>query len=162
MATDNQATNHQLIESFYTAFAQRDYATMQSCYADNAVFNDPVFKNLNSQQVKAMWEMLCKRGKDLKIEYSSIKTDDKGGSAHWDARYTFSSTGRKVTNRIDANFEIENGKITRHTDSFNFYAWAKQAFGITGVLLGATPFLKKKVQKTAMQNLHNFMSKKNS
>ena len=31
------------IQKFYTAFQQKDFATMNSCYADNIPFNDPVF-----------------------------------------------------------------------------------------------------------------------
>lgn len=155
----NQAINEQLIHTFYTAFAQKDYATMQQCYADNAVFSDEAFVNLNSEQVKAMWEMLCKRGKDMKLLYSDVVATENGGSAKWEATYTLSSTGRKVVNRIQAQFVIENGKIVKHTDSFNFYTWAKQAFGFTGVLLGGTSFFKNKVRKGAMQNLNAFMKK---
>jgi hypothetical protein len=63
-----------------------------------------------------------------------------------------------VVNYITANFIFENGKIVKHADSFNFYNWSKQAFGITGLLLGWTPFLKNKVGKTAMKSLDDYMS----
>jgi ketosteroid isomerase-like protein len=151
--------NEQLIKHFYTYFQQKDYKGMQSCYADNATFSDAVFKNLNAEQVKAMWEMLISKGKDMRIEFSQISADEKTGKAHWDAFYTFSSTGKKVINKIDASFEFENGKIVKHTDNFNFYIWAKQALGTTGLLLGWTGFLKNKIQTTAMQNLEKFMKK---
>ncbi|WP_113651174.1 nuclear transport factor 2 family protein [Pedobacter namyangjuensis] len=152
--------NEQLIKHLYTCFKNKDFKGMQACYADNAVFNDAVFKNLNAEQVKAMWEMLITKGKDMRLEFSHIKADEKTGSAHWDAYYTFSSTGNKVVNRIDATFEFENGKIVKHTDYFNFYTWAKQALGISGLLLGWTSFLKKKIQNTALTNLNHFMNKK--
>lgn len=156
---ETTSENQQLIHTFYTAFAKKDYTTMQSCYAGTAVFNDAVFKNLNSAEVKAMWEMLCKRGKDLQLEFSDIKATENGGSAHWQATYTFSTTKRKVINNINVQFEIENGKIVKHTDSFNFYTWAKQAFGVAGFLLGWTSFFKNKVQKGAMESLRTFMKK---
>ena len=38
------------------------------------------------------------------------------GRAHWEADYTFSSTGRKVHNVIDATFEFEGGLIRAHRD----------------------------------------------
>lgn len=157
---DTQTTNLQLINTFYTAFAQKDYATMQQCYADDASFSDEAFVNLNSSQVKAMWEMLCKRGKDMQLQYSDVQATENGGSAKWEATYTLSSTGRKVVNRIQAQFVISDGKIVKHTDNFNFYTWAKQAFGFTGVLLGWTSFFKNKVRKGAMENLNAFMQKK--
>ena len=130
---------------------------MQACYADNAIFSDAVFKNLNAEQVKAMWEMLILKGKDLRLDFSEISANETTGKAHWDAYYTFSATGKKVINRIDASFEIENGKITKHVDHFDFYTWAKQALGLSGFLLGWTKFLKEKVTKQAMSNLENFM-----
>ena len=150
--------NELLIQKFYTCFQNKDYKGMQECYADNAIFNDSVFKNLNSNQVKAMWEMLIKNGKDLRLEFKDIKATKSNGTAHWDAYYTFSKTGNKVINRIDATFTFENGKIVSHTDYFNFYTWAKQALGIMGILLGWTSFMKNKVQKSAMKSLTAFIN----
>ncbi|RZL35919.1 MAG: nuclear transport factor 2 family protein [Pedobacter sp.] len=152
--------NEQLIKHFYTCFQNMDYKGMQACYAENATFNDSVFKNLNADQVKAMWQMLISSAKEFKIEFSKVDADEKTGSAHWDAYYIFSKTGNNVVNRIDATFEIKDGKIVKHTDHFNFYTWAKQALGTTGLLLGWTSFLKKKIQTTAMDNLEKFMKNK--
>ncbi len=50
--------NAQIIEAFYTAFQRKDYKAMQGMYSDTATFSDSVFKDLNAQQVRAMWEML--------------------------------------------------------------------------------------------------------
>ncbi len=152
--------NQQLITSFYQSFQNKDYLTMQNYFADEAVFNDEVFINLNAMEVKAMWEMLCKRGKDLQIEFSHIQANEKTGSAEWKASYTFSKTNKKVVNHIIAKFSFSNGKITKHTDKFNFYAWASQALGFTGVLLGWSSFLKNKVRQGARKNLNDFMSRK--
>lgn len=152
--------NKLLIENFYTAFQQKDYTTMQSCYAEDALFNDAVFTNLNAHEVRAMWEMLIKKGKDLELSFSNITATDITASAQWVARYTFSTTGRKVINRIDAYFEIKDGKITKHTDSFSFYTWSKQALGLIGRLLGWTRFLQQKVQKNARSSLAAYMNKK--
>ncbi|MEO8569940.1 MAG: nuclear transport factor 2 family protein [Ginsengibacter sp.] len=151
--------SEQLITSFYLAFQNRDYKTMQHCYADDAVFNDEVFSNLNANEVRAMWEMFCVKGKDLKIEFSGVNADETSGSAEWIASYTFSKTNRKVLNHIKANFTFRNGKIATHNDSFNFYNWARQALGVTGFLLGWTSLVKSKVQKEGMKNLKNFMDR---
>ena len=48
-------------------------------------------------------------------------------------------TGRKVLNRIDAEFVFRAGKIARHTDSFDLWAWAGMALGLKGRLLGWLP-----------------------
>jgi ketosteroid isomerase-like protein len=154
--------NEQLITSFYTAFRQKDYKTMQQSYAENAVFNDEVFKDLNTQEVRAMWEMLIKRGKDLQLEFKNVWADDKHGSAEWIATYSFSATGNRVVNHIHAAFTFENGKITSHTDEFPFYKWARQALGTKGLLLGWTGFLKQKVQATAMANLTAYIKQQSA
>ncbi len=107
-----------------------------------------------------MWEMLCVRGKDLRLEFKNIQTNGAQASAEWIAYYTFSVTGRKVVNHVKASFLIENGKIVKHTDVFNFYKWSRQALGIPGTLLGWTGFFKKKVRQGAMKSLNDFMNKK--
>jgi ketosteroid isomerase-like protein len=151
--------NEKLIDQFYTAFQNKDYVTMQELYHSDASFSDPVFTSLNSAQVKAMWEMLITAGKDLTISFKDIKADDKSGTCHWDAWYTFSRTGRKVHNSIDASFEFKDGRILNHRDVFNFWRWARQALGPAGLVLGWTSAVKNKVRDTARKSLEKFMKK---
>ncbi len=151
--------NEQLIHQFYTAFQQKDYKTMQNTYADNAVFNDSVFRDLDAQQARAMWQMLISRSGDMKLTFGNIREEGDKVTAYWEAHYTFTATGRKVINKIDAEFEIEDGKIIRHTDTFDFYKWAKQAFGAGGFLLGWTNSFKEKVRQTAKKKLDEYLQK---
>ena len=152
--------NQELITKFYTAFKNKDVAVMQDCYSDQATFSDPVFTDLNAQQVRAMWAMLIQSGKDMRVEFTAVKATEDGATAHWDAYYTFSATGRKVWNQVDAQFIIENGKIVQHRDQFDFHKWSKQALGLTGMLLGWTSFLRNKVKKQASDKLAAYMSRK--
>ena len=150
-----------IIERFYTAFQKLDYQTMNSCYSDDIIFSDPVFGLLQADEVKAMWEMLCKNAKDLSLSYSDIKTDDNEYYiCNWIAKYTFSKTGRKITNNIKAFMRIKDGKIIEHSDGFRLSTWIAQAFGWKGVWFGWTNFMKRKVQKTARKNLEAFINKK--
>lgn len=151
--------NEALISKFYTAFQNKDVSTMQECYSDQATFSDAAFIALNAKQVRAMWAMLIKGGKDMRVEFSNVRAEGEVVKAHWDAYYTFSATGRKVLNQIDASFIIENGKIVKHTDHFDFYTWSKQALGLSGLLLGWTSFLKNKVRKQASAKLAAYMAK---
>ena len=148
-----------IIEKFYTAFRQKDFGTMQSCYHPEAIFTDEVFVNLNAAQVKAMWEMLIKSAKDMELIFKNVQVNGNTASANWIATYTFSLTGRKVINDIQASFELKDGLIYRHRDRFNFYTWAKMAFGSKGVLLGWLPFFRKKLQQVTREKLEGFMSK---
>jgi len=149
--------HEQLISQFYNCFKNKDFKGMQECYADDAIFNDPVFVNLNSDEVKSMWEMLIKNGKGMELSFDNIQESENTVTAKWQARYTFSLTGRKVTNDVNATFTFKDGKIQSHTDRFNFYKWSAQAFGTTGLLLGWTSFFKNKIRKTASGNLKRFM-----
>lgn len=149
--------HEQLIKNFYMAFQNRQYSEMQDAYHDQATFQDPVFLKLNSTEVKAMWQMLVSSAKDLKIEFSNIKADDKQGGCRWDAWYTFSKTGRKVHNIIYASFEFRDGKIISHQDSFDLWRWSKQALGVTGSLLGWSSIIKVRIQRAARKSLNAFM-----
>lgn len=145
-----------LIETFYTAFQKRDAATMVSCYHDDIVFHDPVFGELKSDDVKAMWMMLCQNAKDLKIEFSDIHASLKKGSVHWEAWYSFSKTGKNVHNIVEANFEFKDSKIINHIDDFNLHKWAAQALGLKGKLLGGTKFFQNKIKMQSHKTLQDF------
>lgn len=147
----------QLIRDFYTAFQVRDGERMSTCYHEQAVFSDPAFGRLHGREVGAMWRMLCERGRDLDISFSHVHADDQKGSAKWEARYTFSSTKRRVHNIIDARFAFKDGKIIEHHDNFNFWRWASMALGPLGTLLGWTPIVHNKVRRQARQGLETFM-----
>jgi ketosteroid isomerase-like protein len=150
--------NAELIDRFYAAFAKRDWAGMNACYHPEVHFTDEVF-DLHGADAGMMWRMLCTNGKDLTLEHTGVSADASRGQAHWDARYTFSATGRKVLNRIDASFEFRDGLIVRHVDRFDFWAWSRQALGLPGLLLGWSGSLRKKVQATAAKNLAGFGAK---
>ena len=149
--------HQQLIRHFYESFQRKDYRSMAACYHPDATFSDAVFDLKNGKEIAAMWHFLCESGKDLSIEFADVQADEQSGRAHWEARYTFSRTGRRVHNIIEARFAFRNGKIMRHTDDFPFWRWSRMAFGSTGWLLGWTPFLKNKVRSTAMGGLLRFI-----
>ena len=89
-----------------------------------------------------------------------MKADDTTGSAHWDAHYRFSATGRIVDNSVDARFTFTpDGLIATHRDSFAFWTWSRQALGTPGLLLGWSPMLRKKVRATAAANLVNYLAR---
>lgn len=147
----------QLINNFYQAFLKLDSETMVSCYHDDIVFTDPAFGELKGKRAGAMWTMLCNNAKDLHIQFSNVEATDLEGKAHWDATYTFSKTGRKVVNSIDAKFVFKDGKIIAHSDNFSLYKWARQAMGIKGLLLGGTSFFRKKLQQQTNKLLDKFI-----
>lgn len=153
-------SNAELIRAFYASFARRDHRRMAACYDPAVTFSDDVFNDLKGDRATAMWQMLCERGKDLRIEFRDIEADDTTGRAHWEAWYTFSASGRPVHNRIDARFTFRNGKILTHRDSFDFRRWASQALGPIGKVLGWSSFLKNRVRAQAHKALDAFIWKR--
>jgi ketosteroid isomerase-like protein len=145
--------NAALIERFYAALGRRDAEAMIACYAPDVTFSDPVFTHLDAAGVAAMWRMLCARGRDLAVEASDIGADATSGHAHWDATYTYSATGRRVINRIDAQFTFRDGRICRHRDHFDLYRWLCQALGFKGAALGWLPAVQRKVRAQAARAL---------
>ena len=151
-------TNEKLIHTFYEAFKVKDFKTMGECYHPEATFKDEAF-DLKGKEVPAMWRMLCGVGASTVVEFSGVEADENTGKAHWEAWYTFSQSGNKVHNVIDATFTFKDGKILTHRDKFSFYRWSSQSLGMIGKLLGWTPFLKKQVRERAMGNLKKFIAK---
>lgn len=153
-------TNEQVMEQFYTYFSQMDWQGMTALYSDDIIFSDPVFGVLQGDEPKAMWEMLCKQAKDFSLTFSNIEADEEYGTCNWVATYTFSTTGKKVTNQIKAHMRLADGKIIEHTDEFSLYRWMRQALGLPGILLGWSGFMQNKVRRGARQKLQQFMQRR--
>jgi ketosteroid isomerase-like protein len=152
-------SHSELIHRLYVALDRRDGETMAACYHRDARFRDAVF-TLQGAEVGDMWRMLCSRSRDLRVEASNIHADALTGGAHWVAHYTFSGTGRKVINRIDANFRFAEGLIVEHVDQFSLWRWASQALGPAGTLLGWTPMVRSKIRRQAAENLRKFRAER--
>lgn len=148
----------ELINNFYSSFQKLDHRGMNSCYSDDVVFFDPVFGLLKGEEVRAMWEMLCRNAKDFSLTYSNINhLDEEYSTCDWVATYTFSKTGKRVVNKIKANMRFENGKIAEHSDAFSLHKWSSQALGFMGWLLGWNRFFQKRIQNGARKSLVKFM-----
>lgn len=151
--------NQDLITRFYTAFAAGDHATMEASYTEDATFSDPVFPQLSAEETRAMWRMFCTSGNEIGVSFSNVQADDRSGSAHWEAIYLFPKTKRRVHNKIDASFLFRDGKIVRHRDNFDLYAWTRMALGPMGFMLGWSPPIQNQVRKQAASQLHRSMAR---
>lgn len=135
---------------------------MLEYYDDNVTFEDPAFGILHGEEAKNMWRMLCQsqQGKDFKVVTSNIEYTPEAGKASWEAFYTFSKTGRKVHNVVNATFKFKDGKIINHVDKFSLYRWSKQAMGFKGSLVGWTAFFKQKLNQQTRFLLSEFQKKR--
>ena len=158
--------NKELIHKFYTAFQQKDYSTMNSCYSDDIVFYDPAFELLRGEEVRYMWEMLCKNARDFSLTFDNIiQLDDEYYTCDWVATYTFSKTGRKVVNKVKAYMRFADGKIIEHSDGFSLQpghaGQSISTLGFMGQLVGWNSFFQRKIKNQAKKNLIQFIQSKN-
>ncbi len=155
--------SRQTLERFYTAFQQLDGKAMQACYAPTARFDDEAFSLQGAQEIGAMWRMLCEATQTQGREHWRLdfQIGADGCSAHWEAHYLFSATGRLVHNRIDATFSFDGqGRIASHRDRFDFWRWSRQALGLPGLLLGWSGGQRNKVRQQAAKNLARYRARR--
>jgi hypothetical protein len=149
--------NEHVLHQFFSAFANADAKKMSEFYAPTVRFYDPAFGALHGGDVPKMWKMLLANSKGkIKIEYFDVQADEYKGSTYWIATYTFSKTNRKVVNKIFSQFHFKDGLIIKQTDSFNIWTWAKQAFGVRGLLFGWTGYMQRKIQEKAILSLNRY------
>jgi uncharacterized protein len=144
------------IQRLYGALGRRDGAGAAACYADDAVFEDPAFGQLEDGAVKDMWRMLCERSDDLEVVLIEHGADAGEGWAHWSATYTFTGTGRPVVNDIRSRFRFDGELIRDQVDTFSLRRWGAQALGPRGTLLATVGLLGRAVRKQARGNLDRY------
>lgn len=147
-----------VVDAFYSSLAERDGDAMAACYADDIVFEDPAFGELRGRDAGDMWRMLCSSDTDLSVEHRILESTDTVVRTNWIATYTFSATGNKVRNDIEATMTFRDNKIVDHRDRFDMWKWSSQALGIPGKLFGWSPPLRSKVRTTAKEHLATFQS----
>lgn len=145
----------ELVDRFYSSFAEGQSEVMAACYHDDVVFEDPAFGELHGEDARDMWRMLNARATDLTLTHTILEASDSAAKVNWIADYTF-STGRSVHNDIVATMRIEDGLIVDHRDVFDLWKWSRQALGLPGVLLGWSPPLQKKIRATALSGLRKY------
>lgn len=149
------ADNVQVIQDLYEAMDRHDGDAMASIYDPDGRFRDPAFGELTGAEAGDMWRMLTARAEDLSVELAEHSAEGDSGDARWIARYTFTRTGRPVTNDVRARFRFRDGRIVEHVDSFPFWAWARQALGPAGLVLGLPP-MNLLIRRQARRDLSEF------
>lgn len=152
------AVSTQLIERLYSAMDAHDGEAMAACYTSGAVFEDPAFGKLSDGDPQQMWRMLTSRASALRVELLERESDGRTGSARWEARYEFAETGRQVVNVVSSRFRFAEGLIADQRDSFDLRAWAAQALGTPGRVLGVTPLLGPLIRRRTSAQLAAFKS----
>lgn len=159
--------NEQTLHRFFGALAYGDFRTMQECLHPQTEFKDIGF-DLKDKQVRAMWHMLCAREGGIRVMYRDVTADDLTGKVDWECDYEFqrdpTASARHVHNKINSDFQFEDGLIRVQNDTCDFETWADQALGIIspimevfGTLTGYQHLLEQKVRESAKNRIHEFV-----
>lgn len=152
-------TNKQVVEKFYEAFSRRNAAIMNSCYAEDIVYSNPVYGLLQGQEVHCMWELFCKEVHHFSLTFGTItEIDEEYITCNWTAKYNDIVTGRQIIKKAKAFMRINKGIIVEHSDAFNINTWMTQHFGWKGYLFGWTYYMKRSVFKKARKRLKTYMN----
>jgi hypothetical protein len=119
--------NRALLEHFFTSLAHRNHEAMAACYAPEARFDDIAFHLCDSKKIHAMWHMITKS--DLCMTYRVESCGARDAVVCWDARYTFTDTGRRVHNELRSAFTLQDGLIIKQYDHSDAWRWCLQALG---------------------------------
>ena len=158
--TPELAEARALVTRFYDCFARLDAQGMNACLHPEISFSDPVFPNLRGPQVASMWSMLmasaARHPEAFQLKYEFVFLEERKAQVHWQASYLYGGS-RQVRNKVLATMSFWDGKIVRHVDGFNFYAWSKQALGLSALVLGWHAKYRSAVQAAAGKQLSIFM-----
>ncbi len=149
------------IENFYTAFMNKDAEKMIACYHSDVIFNDPVFRNLTANEAAYMWRMLIEKSQSLEIKLNRVNVEADTATAEWEAFYEFGAEKRPVHNIVQGSFLFKDGKIIKHTDTFNLNRWAFMALGWKSGILSFLPSVKNKIRTGARAGLDLYIRRKN-
>ena len=127
----------QIMESYFTAFAERDFNKMKLLYHQDISYFDPLCGYLNGDQVISMLEEIYGCLNDFRLEQTGIR--DKGDGyfiIDFIVFYTSLKSGNKIALKIKAYLKMDNQKITEQSHGYSLHDLFKQEFGFVGWLLG--------------------------
>jgi len=147
----NAAETRETLDRFYGALARADGEAMAAMYAPDASFEDEVFR-LRGADIGRMWIGLTRRARDFSVAYTIAQAGSGRGTVEWTARYLFAGK-RPVTNVILSELELDQGKIRRQVDRFDFRRWAGQALGGWARPLARFSWFRRRVSRQAASRL---------
>lgn len=151
-------TNKEVVEDFFRGFDDLDAERMISCLADDIVYNDPIYGILNGEDVRSLWKMRCKDLSGLSLEIIEFKElDHEYATCKWRSSFFSKSAARQVDMVVTSFMKLRNGKIAEHSDAYKLSDWLAKAYGVTGVFLGWTGWMKKREQKKFHGLLEKFI-----
>ncbi|KAJ6531440.1 hypothetical protein DFH09DRAFT_1370587 [Mycena vulgaris] len=147
--------------AFLTAYSNMDFAALAALTADDFVFQDAAYPNIEGDVARGMyrWFIHDKEKTQMKVIIHDVKPSPTNSSvaiASFTDDYFFN--GNHVINSITSTMVIAGGKVALEQDAYSFEAWAEQALGsLIGPLAAPLSVTKTLIQITARVQLDTFM-----
>lgn len=149
----------EVIQSYFKHLQARNAASLWQCYASNIVYSDPVYGWMEGDKVKARWEYFCAHADALQLTWGAVTVlDDEYFTCEWTAQYTQRETGRTIKFPCKSFFRLKDYKIIEQSDAYRLSSLIAQTDGWKGFWFGWTGYMKRFVQKRALQALASFSS----
>jgi hypothetical protein len=108
-----------------------------------------------------MWRMLCAATRDKgRADWKLETRDITDRSAHWDAHYRFSATGRLVRQPHRCRVRVRPARPDPAPPRpLRLLGLVAPGAGRRGLILGWTPMFRKQVRAKAAENLRRYLDK---
>ena len=147
-----------LLHRWFDALARLDAEAMAACYHPSASFTDPLFPDLRGERVAWRWRMLAGGAADMRLSYDILAGDDRKATVRWRARWRLCGSGRVVSNEVRSTFTFWDGCIVRQVDEFGFWRWSRESLGLTGLVLGWIPAVRRAAGRRALAQLDRLVA----
>jgi hypothetical protein len=142
------------LKNYVKALIKKESHALADCYSEEANFFDPIFDNLDKENLVKYWELRFTTYKDLKILVLASELYEHSASIKWFISYK--QKNKKIRYSMVSILEIRNGKIIKQFDHFHFWKMAMQAYGFMGFFLGWTKLMNARVKKLYELKHKNF------
>lgn len=137
-----------LIHRYFDALARLDGEALAACYHPSASFTDPIFPDLRGAQVGWRWRLFAHGGSAMRVSYDILGGDERKARVRWRGQWRLAD-GREVANEVSSTFTFWDELIVRQIDEFDFWRWSRASLGVSGLLLGWCPPVRRLAQRRA-------------
>jgi ketosteroid isomerase-like protein len=141
-----------LVEQLFLALREGETDALLSRYAEHVRIEHPLLGVLDRDEFAAALRSFARRSPGHSLTYAIEDAEGDRVEASWRLNHLFHETGRLVAISGASVFVLAAGRIVRQTDRFDRRDWARQALGLTGLVLSFLPgwraFLRRELRRS--------------
>jgi uncharacterized protein len=123
-------------ECLFAALRSRNAAAAGAFYDKDAVFSSPVIGDVRGADVRTLWQAIFAATRDNTLSFTIVDLGLTSARVEGLATYSLVASGRPVISEFSSVLHIRDLRVLFHDETFDAWAWARMAFGPTGLMLG--------------------------